>query len=77
MHLIRNVKQLLLILKEKNKKKKRWKGICNSVLNSQMPVLISFFYPTNKYKVQPVLVTTDLNIFLIKNILESSKTEGK
>lgn len=42
-----------------------------------MPVLISFFYPTNKYKVQPVLVTTDLNIFLIKNILESSKTEGK
>lgn len=40
--------------------------------NAQMPVLIGFFYPTNKCKVQPVLVTTDLNMFLNKNILESS-----
>lgn len=73
MHLTRNVKQLLLILE---KKRKRWKGIPNSLLNSQMPVLISSFYPTNKCKVQPVLVT-DLNIFLNKTILESSKIEGK
>lgn len=49
----------------------------NSLLNSQMPVPISSFYPTNKCKVQPVLVTTDLNMFLNKNILESSKSEGK
>lgn len=49
----------------------------NSLLNSQMPVLISSFYPTNKCKVQLVLVTTDRNMFLNKNILESSKPEGK
>lgn len=73
MHLIRNAITASPHLGEKKKKENNGKVL-------QFPHLLLSVFTTpegmvNKCRVHPVLETTDLNMFLNKNTLESSKTE--
>lgn len=73
MHLVRNAIAASPHLEKKNSNDGRMHQIPH-----QTPKCLSTPKDTvNKCKVQPVLEAADLNMFLNKNILESSKTDGK